>query len=104
MAPEDLTGNKVVVNIYGEEYPITGVSDPTHISRVADLVDSRMSTIAEGSRVKSRDKVAILAALSIASELLEKSQSLDGASDEIHRHLDSLLARLDLELSAVERP
>ena len=87
-----------MVNIYGEEYPITGVTDPAHISKVADFVDRRMNEAAGSSRVKSRDKVAILAAMSIASELLETSGELETASEGIQEQLDSLLARLDHEL------
>lgn len=96
-----MAANTVVVNIYGEEYPITGVTDASHISRVADFVNARMHQIAQGSKVKSRDKVAILAAMSIASELLEKSEQLDISVGEVEGNLDSLLDRLDRELSAV---
>jgi len=87
--------NKVVVNIFGEEYPITGVTDPAHISKVADYVDSRMREAAQSSRVPGRDKVAILAAMSIASELIEKSERLDVAERDVDPTLDSILARLN---------
>ena len=91
--------NKVVVNIYGEQYPITGVTDSSHISRVADLVDSRMREAAESSHLKARDKVAILASMSIASELLEKSAELNNARNEVDSVLDSLLNRLERVLA-----
>lgn len=87
--------SKVVVNIFGEEYPITGVTDPAHISKVADYVDSKMKEAAQTSGVPARDKVAILAAMSIASELLEKSERLDMAEEEADSLLDNILARLD---------
>ena len=87
-----------MVNIYGEEYPITGVTDPAHISKVADFVDRRMNEAAGSSRVKSRDKVAILVAMSIASELLETTGELETASDGVMEQVDALLARLDHEL------
>ena len=64
---DTLAENKVVVNIFGEDYPITGVTDPSYISRVADFVDARMKEAAGGSRVHSRDRIAILAAMSLAS-------------------------------------
>ena len=91
--------NKVVVRIFGEEYPITGADDPTYISRVADLVDSRMQDIARQSRSNARDKVAILTALSLASELLEQSHKLHQATSEPGTSLDGLLAQLDEALS-----
>ncbi len=91
--------NKVVVNIYGEQYPIMGVTDSSHISRVADLVDKRMREAAESSQLKARDKVAILASMSIASELLEKSAELSNTRYEVDSVLDSLLNRLERVLA-----
>ena len=87
--------NKVVVNIYGEEYPITGVSDPTYISKIADLVDTRMKETAKSSRVAARDKVAILAAMSIASELYENKESSVITTSGIDSQIDSLIVRID---------
>ncbi|HOD65818.1 MAG TPA: cell division protein ZapA [candidate division Zixibacteria bacterium] len=96
-----MAANIVVVNIYGEDYPITGVTDAAHISRVADFVNARMQQIAQSSRVKARDKVAILAAMQIASELLEKSEQLESTLGQVEGNLDSLLDRLDRELAPV---
>ena len=73
--------NKVVVHIFGEDYPFTGVNDPAHIVRVAEYVDSKMNEAARVGRIQARDKVAILAAMSIASELLEKSELDLGATE-----------------------
>jgi cell division protein ZapA len=91
--------NKVVVNIFGEEYPIAGGSDPEQIAKVADYVDSKMREAAKDSRIQSRDKVAILAAMSIASELLEKTQQLDIVERQSAPLLDKLLTRLDNALA-----
>jgi len=93
-----MTENKVIVSIYGEEYPIVGVEDTSHISRVADLVDSRMKDIAEGSRVKARDKIAILAALSMASELMSQLEELDTSSCQFDEELNEILNKLDKAL------
>ncbi len=91
--------NKVVVRIFGEEYPITGSDDPAYISRVADFVDSRMQELARQSRTKARDKVAILTALSLASELLEQSDKHEQAAGENSSSVDGLLAQLDDAIS-----
>lgn len=87
--------NKVVVKIYGEDYPITGVSDPSYISRIADYLDSRMNDVAKSSSVKSRDKVAILTAMSLASELHEKNARLETHDSDFDARIDSVLTRLD---------
>ncbi len=91
--------NKVVVRIFGDEYPITGVDDPAYISKVADLVDSRMQDVARQSRSNARDKIAILTALSLASELLEQSDKLQQVAGESESSLDNMLAKLDEALS-----
>jgi cell division protein ZapA len=93
------TENKVVVRILGEEYPIIGAADPAHISRVADLVDTRMQEIALQSRTQARDKIAILTALSLASELLEQSGQVDKDGAQIGK-LDGLLYQLDKALDS----
>ena len=87
--------NKVIVKIFGEDYPITGVSDTAHISKVADYVDTKMNDIAKTSRIQLRDKLAILTSLSIASELHEKSDIVSQGDQQYDAQLDSLIARLD---------
>jgi cell division protein ZapA (FtsZ GTPase activity inhibitor) len=91
--------NQVVVNIFGDEYPITAASDPEYISRVADLVDSRMKEIARGSRSQARDKLAILTAMSFASELSEKNDSLSAVQHGNEGRLEKLIQDLDNLLS-----
>ncbi len=91
--------NKVVVRIYGEDYPVTGGADPQHISRIADLVDSRMKEVAQMSRAQSRDKVAILAAMSMASELQDQSDELSVADTRFGPRLDALISKLDAALT-----
>ncbi len=94
-----MSENKVTVKIYGEEYPIVGGNDPSYISRVADFVDSRMKETAQSSRVAARDKVAILAAMSIASELYENRDRLDKSQEQLGDHIDSMIERLDRALA-----
>ena len=95
------TANKVIVNIYGEDYPIQGVSDPAYISRIADYVDAKMKEAAENSRVVARDKVAILAAMSIASELHGEKETLTQSGKKHDVRIDNMLARLDEALTSL---
>ena len=93
--------NTVIVKIFGEEYPITSAGDPDHIRRVADYVDSKMREVAQVSRSKAKDKVAILTALTIASELVEKRDQLRHIESDHNNSVDSLLSRLDASLADV---
>jgi cell division protein ZapA len=59
----------VVVDIYDQIYQLRG-TDPAHIECLASMVDSKMRAIsAHGATVDSL-RVAVLAALNIADELL----------------------------------
>ncbi|MFQ5452770.1 MAG: cell division protein ZapA [Candidatus Zixiibacteriota bacterium] len=91
--------SKVTVNIFGDEYPIIGVGDSSYISQIADYVDSKMKEVAKSSRVVSRDKVAILAAMSIASELYENKDSMKLSKVHINSKIDNILNRLELALT-----
>lgn len=93
------TDNSVVVKIFGEEYPIAGTSDPAYISKVADIVDSRMREVAGGSGIKARDKVAILTALSFASELCESGEDLKNARKGDSGRVSALVRRIDAVLA-----
>ena len=96
---DSIVNNQVVVNIFGDEYPISAASDPEYISRIADLVDSRMKDIAKGSRSQARDKLAILTAMSFASELAEKTDVLSDAQDGQAGRLEKIVRDLDAILS-----
>ena len=97
--PDTAAEKKVVVRIFGEEYPITGVSDPAYISRIADIVDSRMKEAARVSRSQAKDKVAILAAMSLASELAETSESLNAGESSQQARVQALLDKIDAALA-----
>lgn len=90
--------NRVVVTISGEDYPIAGVSDPSYISKVANIVDTRMKDVAQDNQAAARDRVAILAAMSIASELCETSEQLQESEQVICGQLAKLVDRLDRSL------
>jgi cell division protein ZapA len=91
--------NKVVVKIFGEEYPITGVGDPDSILRIAEYVDAKMREVARISRSKARDKIAILTALTLASELLDQTDQLKHLQDDQDSTVDNLLNRLNESLN-----
>jgi len=95
--------NKVIVKIFGDEYPITGSQDPAYISKVADLVDSRMQQLATQSRTQAKDKIAILTALSLASELMDSNETLGEVQSDHGPMLDRLISKID-EALKLESP
>lgn len=92
-----------MVSIFGEEYPITGYSDPDYITRIADYVDKRMTEVAKQTSLHARDRVAILAALSIASELHEHRRKLDESSSDVDVRVSEAIAKLDAVLAGSDQ-
>ena len=90
-----MSKNEMTVNIFGEDYPLAAVGDTAHVTRVAKYVDTKMKEAARAGRIQARDKVAILAALSIASELLEKSETLGFIEKDAENTVDRMLTNLD---------
>jgi cell division protein ZapA len=95
----------VVVEIYDQVYQLSG-TDPAYIQRLATLVDSRMRAIsAHGATVDSL-RVAVLAALNIADEMISTqarhdklAATMNHATSSVHAAVQtrtgSLLDMLD---------
>ena len=81
----------VVVEIYGQVYQLRG-TDTAHIEKLAGIVDGKMRAVsAHGATVDSL-RVAVLAALNIADELLtlrERYETLAGSIDRSQHALRS---------------
>ena len=95
----------VAVEIYDGTYRLSGV-DPQHIAALASLVDGKMRAVsAHGATVDSL-RVAVLAALNIADELMELRarhhellRSLDNSENAARNRASSLSNMLDQALS-----
>lgn len=91
----------VLVDIYDQVYQLRG-TDPEHIHRLAALVDKKMRAVsAHGATVDSL-RVAVLAALNIADELVALrtrfdtlSGSLNQAQSAVRTRTGSLAGMLD---------
>jgi cell division protein ZapA len=93
----------VVVEIYDQVYQLRGVEE-AHIDRLASIVDSKMRAVsAHGATVDSL-RVAVLAALNIADELvaararceaLTASLSAQAATISVRSRAGSLMGMLD---------
>ena len=71
----------VTVSIYDQAYHLRG-TDPAHIERLAEVVDAKMRAVAAHGNTVDSLRVAVLAALNVADELLmlrEKYAALSGS-------------------------
>jgi cell division protein ZapA len=91
----------VTVKIFGDEYHIRSKDDPEYVQRVADYLDARMREVAgDGIPPLPLSKVAILAALNIADELLRLKELGQAESDRVNRVLDDLIKTMDQALGS----
>lgn len=87
--------NVVQVQIFGHTYTIRGEADQEYIMGVAAYVDRKMREITEKVPVASLSKVAILASLNIADELMKERASHQTQQQWIDRHAARLNAVLE---------
>ena len=90
----------VVVEIYDQIYQLSG-TDPEHIERLAALVDGKMRAVsASGSTVDSL-RVAVLAALNFADELVELRARMNRKDNPVETFMQSRAGSLMVMLDAV---
>jgi cell division protein ZapA len=74
----------VKVQIFGQTYTIHGELDAAYVHKLAAYVDAKMQAIADATKTIDTQKVAVLAALSIADEL-HSNQRERGEEEELLR-------------------
>ena len=82
----------VVVDIYDQMYQLRG-TDPLHIQRLATVVDAKMRAVsAHGATVDSL-RVAVLAALNIADELVTLRARYDTLAGSVNQAQSNVRSR-----------
>jgi cell division protein ZapA len=77
--------NSVRVEIFDQAYNLRG-SDPEHILKLAEYVDSKMRAVSEQTHTVDTARLAVLAALNIADEYHLVKRKLDhGPVDYLQR-------------------
>ncbi len=84
------------VQIFGDDYTLISDESEQHIRKSAQLIDSLMTTIAHDSSINDPKKIVVLAALRIASVLLDIEQ----AAEEDDRKKAALIEDIEKELLA----
>ena len=91
----------VAVSILDREYLIgcTPEERPGLIAAAAYL-DGKMREIRNAARAAGTDRIAVMAALNIAHELMQQKQRLDSESGTLAQQLQTLRSKLDGALAA----
>jgi len=80
---EEKDKSRVTVQIMGEEFILRGSSSPEEMYNVGSYVDRLMRSLAERNLQMSRHKIAVLAALNLADELLRLKEEMRNDSGKI---------------------
>lgn len=84
------------VEIYGTTYHVRAGSDPSHLESLAEIVDGKMREIAGRTATVETSRIAILAALNLADELVRARSQTE--SKEIAEQAHGLLDQLEKAL------
>ncbi|MFC2740849.1 cell division protein ZapA [uncultured Selenomonas sp.] len=68
---------KVVVEIFGEVYPLKSDEPADYVRQLAKLVDDNMRDVAKKTRSFSGTKIGVLAALQLADEYCKLKKDYD---------------------------
>ncbi len=85
---------RVDVEIFGKVYTVRGDKDPDYVRRVAEFVDRKMREIAQVTDTVSTSRIAILACLNVADELMTMLEE----SEEIKTRMKNLTRRIEENL------
>jgi cell division protein ZapA len=69
--------NRLTVDIYGQQYRLSGKASVNHIRTVAGFVDDKMNEIANGNHRLDTAKIAVLTAVNIADEYYRLRQEYE---------------------------
>lgn len=86
-APGPVPSN-LVVEIYDQIYHLRG-PDPAYLQQLSALVDAKMRAVAQHGTTVDSLRVAVLAALNIADELVTLRQQRDALAGNVARSIKS---------------
>ena len=90
----------VAVNILDREFLIGCTAEErAGLIAAASYLDSKMREVRGSSRTQSLDRVAVMAALNIAHELLQARQNSESQSGALAQHLQAMRTKLDAALA-----
>lgn len=92
----------VVVHLLDKEYRVAcPPGERDNLIRAARFLDDRMREVREAN-VVGLERIAVMAALNLAHELLQSTSALDNRANNSDR-LAQLLQKMDAEISAHQR-
>ena len=89
----------VSVRILGKEYQVAcPVQEKADLLAAADLLNKKMQDIRDSGKVLGLDRVAVMAALNMANELLKRTDEEKQLKDIVDLRIKAMRERLDSAL------
>lgn len=76
--------NRLTVDIFGQQYRLTGKANINHMRMVAGFVNDKMNEISAGNHRLDTSKIAVLAAVNIADEYFRLRKEYEGLLKLLH--------------------
>lgn len=92
------------VEIFGQKYVLRSDADEEHVRMVADLVDGKMREVAGASRSVSTQQIAVLAALDLASEVIQGRNLVEQLGAEVAARSEQMTQRISHLVPEVATP
>jgi len=90
----------IAVHILSKEYRIgCEPGDEEDLIKAARYLDARMKEIRSSGKVIGTDRIAVMAALNLAHELLTKESSVDAAAGAANKRIRAMRERIEIALN-----
>ncbi len=83
------------VTIFGVDYTVRSDRDPEEVKRIAKYVNDKMWEISENNKLITSEKIAVLAALTIAEEFLELYDHRKKETNQLQTQTQNIIKMLD---------
>ncbi|MES9829304.1 MAG: cell division protein ZapA [Candidatus Thiodiazotropha sp.] len=94
----------VTVNILDKEYRISCLPEEREsLLQAAAYLDGQMREIRQNGRIIGTERVAVMAALNIANDLLSSQQSKENGSQNISRRIKNLQEKIEIALNTTNQ-
>ena len=94
----------VTVHILDKEYRISCPAEEREsLLESATFLDSQMREIRQGGRVIGTERIAVMAALNIANDLLAIQKTKDDGTQNISRRIQSLQEKIEIALNTTNQ-
>ncbi|MEW8026483.1 MAG: cell division protein ZapA [Candidatus Thiodiazotropha sp.] len=94
----------VTVNILDKEYRISCLPEEREsLLQAAAFLDGQMREIRQNGRIIGTERVAVMAALNMANDLLTSQQTKEDGSQNISRRIKNLQEKIEIALNTTNQ-